>query len=139
MSLRVLTVCGSLQAASANRAALAVVRDRLEHRGATVEHETGLRAIPPFDSDGLDDPDPAVTAWREHVAAADAVVIAAPEYAGGLAVVVKNALDWLVGSGDLYSRTVAVLSVGSTGGVYARQMLVRTLTWQGALVVAQVG
>ena len=32
------------------------------------------------------------------------MLIAAPEYAGAIAGVMKNALDWIVGSGDLYGK-----------------------------------
>ncbi len=70
---------------------------------------------------------------------ADAVAIAAPEYAGGVAGWVKNALDWLVGSATLYGRPVAVFSAGTTGGPHALAQLARTLAWQGAHVVAAVG
>ncbi|MGD0680336.1 MAG: NADPH-dependent FMN reductase [Polyangiaceae bacterium] len=108
----VLLVCGSLQQASANRAALDVARAA---------------------------PGEAVLAFRAQVGAADAVVIAAPEYAGAVAGVVKNALDWVVGSGDLYGKPVALLSAGTSGGVFARRDLVRTLSWQGAHVVASLG
>ena len=66
-------------------------------------------------------------------------MIAAPEYAGAIAGTIKNALDWIVGSGELYSKPVAVISAGTTGGQFGRQMLIQTLTWQGAHVVAQVG
>jgi hypothetical protein len=31
------------------------------------------------------------------------------------------------------------MSAGTTGGPFARQMLIQTLTWQGAHVVAQIG
>ncbi len=67
------------------------------------------------------------------------VLIASPEYAGSLAGSLKNALDWIVGSGELYTKPVAVLSAGTSGGHYARQALVQTLTWQGAHVVADLG
>ena len=63
--------------------------------------------------------------WRRRIAAADAVLIAAPEYAGALAGTIKNALDWIVGSGELYAKPVAVLSAGTTGGSFARQHLSR--------------
>ena len=52
---------------------------------------------------------------------------------------VKNAFDWLVTSGELYRKPVGVLSVGTSGGFHARRMLVQTLTWQGAYVVAELG
>ncbi len=48
----------------------------------------------------------------------------------------KNALDWLVGSGSLYRRCVGVLSAGTTGGTFAIDQLVRTISWQGGLVVS---
>lgn len=135
----VLLLCGSLQARSANAAALDVVRDRAVATGATVIDFAALRGVPPFDPDHGDDPGDAVTALRAAIGAADAVVIAGPEYAGSLGGALKNALDWIVGSGELYGRIVGVVSAGTTGGVHAREVLVRTLVWQGAQVVASLG
>lgn len=137
--VRVLLLCGSLQAHSANRAVLEVVRERAEAVEADVEEFAFLRDVPPFDPDRGDEPGPAVTTLRDAIAAADAVVIAGPEYAGSLSGVVKNALDWIVGSGELYGKVVGVVSAGTTGGVHAREVLVRTLVWQGAQVVASLG
>jgi NAD(P)H-dependent FMN reductase len=136
---RVLLVCGSLQQSSANRAALDVTRAALSASGVEVSSFGGLGSIPPLNPDRGDDPGDAVLAFRTGIGAADAVLIAAPEYAGGVAGVVKNALDWVVGSGDLYGKPVALLSAGTTGGVFARRDLVRTLCWQGAHVVASLG
>lgn len=50
----------------------------------------------------------------------------------------KNALDWLVGTGDLYGKPVAVLSAAPTAGRggNARADLERTLRGQGADVRA---
>jgi chromate reductase len=141
MKHRLLTVCGSLQRLSANRAALDVARSYLETRGnIDVDDFTGLAEIPPLNTDlDVDHGPAAVRAWRQSIAGADAVLIAAPEYAGALAGTIKNALDWIVGSGELYAKPVAVMSAGTTGGRFARQMLVQTLTWQGAHVVAETG
>ena len=137
--IRVLSVCGSLQARSFNRSALDVVQAALPDDRATVDVYDGLRAIPPFDPDLGDVAGGAVDDWRARIEAADVVLLASPEYAGSLAGVVKNTLDWIVGSGELSVRPVALISVGTTGGVHARAALVRTLTWQGAHVVASVG
>lgn len=134
-----LLVCGSLQARSANAAVLDVVRARAVAAGSTVIDFAALREVPPFDPDRGDDPGDAVEALRGAIGAADAVVIAGPEYAGSLAGTVKNALDWVVGSGELYRKVVGVVSAGTTGGPHARAVLVRTLLWQGAHVVAGLG
>lgn len=140
MNLRILTVCGSLQSLSANRAAIDVAHAYMRSRpGLDVDDYEGLATIPPFNADPDHDPSPSVSAWRERIARSDAVLIAAPEYAGALAGTIKNALDWIVGSGELYTKPVAVMSAGTSGGGYARQMLIQTLTWQGAHVVAQLG
>jgi chromate reductase, NAD(P)H dehydrogenase (quinone) len=134
-----LLLCGSLQARSANAAVLDVVRERAVAAGNTVVDFAALREVPPFDPDLGEDPGDAVVALRAAIGAADAVVIAGPEYAGSLAGTLKNALDWIVGSGELYDRIVGVASAGTTGGGYAREVLVRTLVWQGAQVVASLG
>jgi chromate reductase, NAD(P)H dehydrogenase (quinone) len=137
--IRVLLVCGSLQRASANRAALEVARAALSASGFEVSAFENLGSIPPLNPERGDDPGEAVLAFRAQLSAADAVLIAAPEYAGAIAGVVKNALDWIVGSGELYGKPVALLSAGTSGGVFARRDLVRTLSWQGAHVVASLG
>jgi chromate reductase len=137
--IRVLVVCGSLQRTSANRAALDVARAALSATGVEVSAFEGLGAIPPLNPDRGDDPGEAVLTFRAQIGTANAVLIAGPEYAGAIAGVVKNALDWIVGSGDLYGKPVALVSAGTSGGVFARRDLVRTLSWQGAHVVASLG
>lgn len=138
-TVRLLSICGSLQARSANRAALAVIESSATTIGATVARFTDLEAIPAFNVDRAEPAPPAVAALRTQLAAADAVAIAAPEYAGGVAGAVKNATDWIVGSGELYAKPVAVVSCGTSGGEHARRQLVQSLTWQGAHVVADLG
>jgi chromate reductase len=138
-NVRVLTVCGSLQPFSANRAAIEVAHSYMRsRRDVELDEYADLAMIPPLNA-ALADPGPVVAAWRERIGRSEAVLIAAPEYAGALAGTIKNALDWIVGSGELYAKPVAVMSAGTTGGPFARQMLIQTLTWQGAHVVAQAG
>ena len=52
---------------------------------------------------------------------------------------VKNTLDWLVGSGEMYQKPVAIMSAGTSGGSNALAQMARTLTWQGAYVVDLLG
>ncbi len=137
--MRVVTLLGSLGSRSANAAALEAATGHLRARGHEVAATGPLDEIPAFRAAQVDDPPPAVAQLRGVLESADAILVAAPEYAGGLAGVAKNALDWLVGSGSLYHSVVAVLSAGTTGGQHAVEQLVRTLSWQGALVVATLG
>lgn len=137
--VRLLTVCGSLQARSSNRAALEAAAVVARAAGAVVDDFERLAAIPPFDPDLDGVPNVALDAWRGRLAAADAVLVAAPEYAGGVAGVVKNAFDWVVGAGSMYRQPVAVISAGTSGGRHARQTLIQTLIWQGAWVVGELG
>jgi chromate reductase, NAD(P)H dehydrogenase (quinone) len=131
-------MCGSRSATSANRAALDLATDRIRQASGAIRDVT-IDRIPMFHPDLVDDPPDPVATMHAVLQAADGVMIAAPEYAGGLAGATKNALDWSVGSASLYHRPVAVLSAGTTGGGFAIEQLVRTLSWQGALVVATLG
>jgi NAD(P)H-dependent FMN reductase len=135
----VVTVCGSLSSRSSNRAALDVVAAALGAAGATVDDFERLADIPAFDPDREEEPIEVLADWRRRLAAADAVVVAVPEYAGAVAGAIKNAFDWTVGGADVYRRPMAVISAGTSGGPHARQMMVQTLTWQGAHVVAELG
>src|SRR5690242_8113630 len=118
--LRVLGVSGSLQAGSTNTALLRVARERA-HKGVDVVLYERLAEIPPFSPD-IEPVPAAVSEWRALVSSADAVLFATPEYAHGLPGVLKNALDWLVGSGGLYEKRVAILSAEphAARAVYAR-------------------
>jgi len=137
--IRLLTVSGSLQQGSTNRAALHAAAVLARSVAVTVEDFSSLAEVPAFDPDRADEAIRAVEEWRQAVAAADAILVAAPEYAGALAGAIKNAFDWLVGSGELYRKPMAVISAGTSGGEHARRMLAQTLTWQGAYVVAELG
>jgi chromate reductase, NAD(P)H dehydrogenase (quinone) len=134
--VQLLAVSGSLQAGSTNTALLGIAAARAP-AGDEVRVFEGLREIPAFSPDL--DPAPAVVAtWRALVSAADALLVATPEYAHGVPGALKNALDWLVGSGDLSGKRVAILSAEphAERAVHARADLERTLRAQGADVVS---
>ncbi len=142
MTVHVLTICGSLQARSANRAVLDLMTAMFEERRPSpveVDDASELATIAPFNADREADPGNAVLSFRARLGRAGVVIIATPEYAGALPGALKNALDWIVGSAELYTKPALVISAGTTGGNHARQQLIQTLTWQGAHVVGELG
>jgi NAD(P)H-dependent FMN reductase len=122
--VRILAVSGSLDPGSSNHALLRLAA------GAVAAPSVGV--LPHFSP--TVDADDAVAAWRSAVEGADAVLIASPEYAHSLPGSLKNALDWLVGSGELYGKPVAVLAATPRpgGGALGRAALEQTLRAQGA-------
>ena len=136
--MRVVAISGSLQAGSSN-SALVRLAAGLSDRRLAVDVFDGLADLPYFNPDLDGDAPPAsVTELRACVSGADGLLIASPEYAHEMPGVLKNALDWLVRSGELYGKPVAVLSAAPSAerGGYAREALRQTLTAQGATVVA---
>lgn len=106
--MRILAVCGSLQSHSRNLALLQTAIAAAPP-GVTIAIFESLRDLPHFDPDlAATGVPPAVERWRAALAASDAVLIACPEYAFSLPGVVKNAIDWVVGSGELERKVVGV-------------------------------
>ncbi|MGE0815129.1 MAG: NADPH-dependent FMN reductase [Vicinamibacterales bacterium] len=102
--MRILGVCGSLQARSRNLALLEVAAATAPE-GVEIAIFDGLGDLPHFNPDL--DPPASVLRWRRALDDADAVLIACPEYAFSLPGVLKNAIDWVVGSGELERKVVA--------------------------------
>jgi chromate reductase len=116
----VVGVSGSLRRRSFNRALLRAYAE-LAPDGVTLEIFE-LHDVPLYDEDhdeyrgGADMP-AAVVALRERVAAADAVVLACPEYNWGPSGVLKNAIDWISrppAESPLRHKPVAL--IGCAGG-----------------------
>jgi chromate reductase len=138
--MRVLGLSGSLRRDSHNTRLL-LLAGRLLPPGAELELYEGLKAIPPYDADDDVEPAPAAVAdLREAIAAADAVLVATPEYNGSLSGVLKNALDWAsrpVGESVLRFKPVAVIgaSTGMFGAVWAQAEARKVLSTIGARVI----
>ena len=136
--MRIVAISGSLQARSSNTALVRLAAGLSDSRLA-VDVFDGLADLPYFNPD-LDGEQPprTVTELRARLSSADGVLIASPEYAHEIPGVLKNALDWLVRSGELYGKPVVVLSAAPSAerGRFVREALARTLTAQGASVVA---
>jgi len=115
--VNILGISGSLQRQSGNGTLLQVAA-RAVPAGVTFRIYDGVRDLPHFDPDIEREgavPAP-VVALRQAVAAADGLLIATPEYGHSLPGSLKNAIDWLIGSGELESKLVAI-----TAAVPARE------------------
>ena len=134
--VRILAIAGSLRQASSN-SALIDVAAALPLTSAELIVYGGLAALPPFNPDHDGDSAPeAVRRFRQHLFACDAVLIASPEYAHGVPGVLKNALDWVIESGELIDKPVALISA-SARARYAWAALVEILTAMSARVIGE--
>ncbi|MCW2777439.1 MAG: putative NADPH-dependent reductase [Frankiales bacterium] len=137
-SVRVLLLSGSTRTGSTNTAALRAAAASATD-GVTPVLLDLLRTLPPFSPDDDRDPlPPDVARLRAEVAAADAVLVCTPEYAGALPGSFKNLLDWLVGGGEADGKPVAWLDVAAPGrGSGARAELATVLGYLGTHVVEE--
>src|SRR5262245_57944072 len=132
--VRVLAISGSLRAASSN-GALVNAAARLAPVDTDVSIYRDLETIPPFNPDlDTEEAPAAVSRFRAALEASDAVLISSPEYAHGVSGVLKNALDWVVGSGELTDKPIAVINASSRA-THAHAALVETLTTMSARVI----
>lgn len=114
--LSLLGLCGSLRRDSWNRKLMWAARDAF---GPARFIEGDLR-LPLYDGDLEDQGMPAeVQALKDQIRAADAVIIACPEYNKAPSGVLKNALDWLSRQGQPWEgKPLAIMSAtaGRSGG-----------------------
>ena len=120
--VRVLGICGSVRAGSYNRALLAAARE-LAPEGMEISIH-GLDRLPFFHPDGRpgDVPGP-VRDFLRAIAAADALLVATPEYNYGVPAVLTNALDWASqppGASVLRGKPAAIMGASTGMGGTAR-------------------
>jgi chromate reductase, NAD(P)H dehydrogenase (quinone) len=138
--VRVLGISGSLRRESHNTRLLRAAAELLP---PPVEFELfeGLKGVPPYDQDDDGDLAPeGARRLREAIAAADAVLIATPEYNSSIPGQLKNALDWAsrpFSANVLRNKPVAVIgaSTGSYGAIWAQAEVRKVLSAIGARVV----
>ena len=138
--MRILALCGSLRSGSFNAAALRSAAEFCARRAWQFDLAAGLDTLPFFNQDLEENALPeAPGRLRASVGAADGLLIATPEYAHGTSGLLKNALEWLVGGGEIARKPVALMSASPavTGGNRAQAWLRETLTVMGADVLDQ--
>ena len=137
--MEILGIAGSLRRGSHNRRLLRAAGDALPPGAVLVEWD-GLAEIPAFDEDFEESPPPAVRDFLDAIEAADAILIATPEYNASVPGALKNALDWAsrpFPENVLRSKPCAVIgaSTGLFGAVWAQAEVRKALKASGAHVL----
>jgi len=135
--MKVLAISGSLQGRSQNLALLRTAATVVP-AGVDLILFDGLRDLPHFNPDIEANEVPvSVIRWRQSLSDCDAVLIASPEYGFSLPGVLKNAIDWVIGSGELEGKVVAITAAvpGPDRGLRGLQALRDTLSAVRATIV----
>jgi chromate reductase len=147
--MRVLGISGSLRRGSLNTALLRAAAERLPAGVELVEFER-LGDVPPYDEDvdpssssgkaGVAAAPEAVRELREAILAADAVLVATPEYNHSIPGQLKNALDWVsrpAGQSALNGKPAAAIGASKSmfGGVWAQAEARKVLGALGGRVI----
>lgn len=127
--MKILAISGSLREASSNTA---ILKNLQKLAPANVEMNLYFQAgeLPHFSPDiDKENVSETVKTLRNLVKNADGILICTPEYAFGVPGSLKNALDWLVSSGELNTKPVAAITASPlvTGGNNALASLQLTL------------
>jgi chromate reductase len=124
--IKILAFAGSLRKGSYNKA---LVRAAVELAPENVAIEVfDLEGIPPFNQDLENQPPQRVVEFKAKIRAADALLIATPEYNYSVSGVLKNAIDWASrprADTPLEGKPVAIMSasIGRLGGARAQYHL----------------
>lgn len=147
-SIKLLGVSGSLRQQSFNTALLRAL-SRLLPDEASLSIYAGLGDLPLFSPDVEAQGTPErVVRWQAALQAVDGVVFSTPEYAHGVPGAFKNALDWVVGSGELVHKPIVLLGASSSesgadkaaGHVYGTlKVMTGDLVGDGPVCVGSVG
>ncbi|WP_082350679.1 NADPH-dependent FMN reductase [Paenibacillus xylanivorans] len=135
--LNILAISGSLRNHSSNTLLMHAMI-KLDPPNLKFEVYDGLNDLPHFNPDlDVEEGPLAVQNFRAQLKHSDGVMICTPEYGNGVPGVLKNALDWIVSSGEWLNKpTVAIAASPSPmGGDKAHASLLLTLNMINAQVL----
>jgi chromate reductase len=138
--MHILGISGSLRAHSLNTAALLACQSLLPS-GVTLEI-VDIASIPFYNEDVYQQGFPAaVQMLREKITAADALLIATPEYNYSIPGVLKNAIDWASRppSQPFDGKPIALMSAspGALGGARSQYHLRQVFIYLNGLILNQ--
>jgi chromate reductase len=124
--IKILGFAGSLRKESYNRALLRAAQELLPEDASLEIYD--ISGFPEFNQDYEKQPSTKVREFKTKIIAADAILIATPEYNFSIPGVLKNAIDWAsrpYGDNSFDGKPVAMMSasVGMLGGARAQYQL----------------
>jgi chromate reductase, NAD(P)H dehydrogenase (quinone) len=130
--INIVAISGSLKLTSSNTNILKRLAE-IAPQNVEIKILKGIDELPHFNPE-IPDEIPSVINFRQQLMKADGVIISTPEYAFGVPGVLKNALDWVVSSSELYRKPLIAISAspGNSGGDKALASLKLTLTALGS-------
>ena len=124
--MKLIGISGSLRAASVSTALLKTAATLGPGYVELMVYD-GIGNLPHFNPELDKEPlPPAILDFRSQLNSSAGVIISTPEYAHSIPGTLKNALDWLVASGELYEKPVALFSA-SPYARFAQASLMETL------------
>ena len=138
--IKVIGISGSLREKSYNRGLIRAAQE-LAPPNLTIDW-FDLRGVPFYDQDLEDKGDPPeVRALKDSISGSDALLMATPEYNGGVPAPLKNAIDWASRSAEGYRKSVisgkpvAIIGGGGGGAAGAQGQLLQVLGVLGVDIV----
>ena len=130
--IKITAISGSIKLTSSNTNILRAIAIIAPENVAVTILE-GLDKLPHFNPETKEEI-LTVNKFRQQLKESDGIIFSTPEYAFGIPGLLKNALDWLVFSGELNEKPVAAISASPlySGGEKALASLILTLTALGA-------
>ncbi|KMV70562.1 hypothetical protein AI29_04740, partial [bacteria symbiont BFo2 of Frankliniella occidentalis] len=120
-NFKVLAVSGSLRQSSLNRLFLESMK-LLKPDDIEFKIQNGLDQLRFFNPDFEDEPNLEVLSWRKSLKDANFVIFSSPEYAHGFTGVIKNALDWIVSSGELLGKPISLPNLSPRASIAHAQL-----------------
>ncbi len=136
--MNILTISGSAQRDSSNDKLLKSFSNLFKQHRFT--HIGELMNFPLFTPEGDKHPPEIVLSFKEKIRNADLVIISLPEYIHNITAVLKNALEWITSSGELYDKKVIAITYTPQAprGEKAMQSLLFSLQALSAKVITEL-
>lgn len=127
----ILAISGSLREQSKNSIILENLKAQLKDE-VVIDVFKEMGTFPHFNPDLEFPTPPPIENFRERLRNSDAVLISTPEYAHGIPGSLKNALDWIVGSGELMDKKIALLFSSSSEAMFVQVQLFEVIKTMSA-------